>query len=238
MSWAVLGDSGPSGSPRRPRVTNLNKKNVDLVWGKNHMKEIKIPSIIDDYNHWMLVVDKIDQYITYYQPQLRVQRYWMEIFFHCLDILRVHAYLVYHNMTTNDNNNLNKLTHKMFICEFISALLGRAASKIHGKTRKAGAKSGPLTSPISKKRRINQNHPELPPERLNGNRGEHVIAMDPERKQRACRYCSFLRDTDKINGKRKLHVVRNVMRICVACNVNLCNAHFDKYPYKYGNGCL
>jgi len=164
---------------RCPRVTSLIKKHVMEVWGDNHTREIKIPSVIDDYNHWMLGVDKSDQFIAYYRPQLRVRRYWMAIFFHCLDIIRINAFIVYRFTLNLYVSNQPTLTHKMFLCEFISSLLGRAASKIHGRTRKAGAKSRPLLSPVSKKPRMSQNNPELPPERWNGKLEEHVVGMDP-----------------------------------------------------------
>ena len=46
---------------KRPRITDKNKGHVRLVWGENHIVNIKIPFSIDDYNHWMLEVDLVDQ---------------------------------------------------------------------------------------------------------------------------------------------------------------------------------
>ena len=55
---------------RRPRATATNQNHVNRVWGRNAVKEIEIPKVIDNYNHWMLGVDKSDQYIAYYRPAI------------------------------------------------------------------------------------------------------------------------------------------------------------------------
>ena len=53
-------------SQKRPRINNTNKGHVQLVWGENHTVNIKIPLLIDDYNHWILGVDLTNQIIVYY----------------------------------------------------------------------------------------------------------------------------------------------------------------------------
>ena len=55
---------------KRPRPTATNRNHIRTVWGDNHTRDVFIPGIIDDYNHWMLGVDKSDQYIAYYRPNL------------------------------------------------------------------------------------------------------------------------------------------------------------------------
>ena len=74
--------------------------------------------MIDDYNHWMLGVDKSDQLIAYYRPALRVRRYWMAMMFHGLDIIRVNSYIVHKNKMQDE-----ALTHKDYTCELIAARL-------------------------------------------------------------------------------------------------------------------
>ena len=54
-----------------------------------------IPQIINDYNHWMLGVDVVDQLIAYYRPKIWCRHTWVPIFLHCLDILRVILYVLY-----------------------------------------------------------------------------------------------------------------------------------------------
>ena len=38
---------------KKPRVTTINRGNIQRVWGDDYIKEVFIPTIIDDYNHWM-----------------------------------------------------------------------------------------------------------------------------------------------------------------------------------------
>ena len=59
---------------RKPRLNEFNKKHVRLIWGDEHRKELEIPQIINDYNHWMLGVDVVDQLIAYYRPKIRCRR--------------------------------------------------------------------------------------------------------------------------------------------------------------------
>ena len=59
------------------------------------MREIKIPKVIDDYNHWMGGVDKADQLISSYRPNVRCRRVWMPMIFHAMDVLRINAYIVH-----------------------------------------------------------------------------------------------------------------------------------------------
>ena len=66
---------------RKPRVNEFNRKHVQLIWGNDHRKELTIPQIVNDYNHWMLGVDMVDQLIAYYRPKIRCKRTWMPIFF-------------------------------------------------------------------------------------------------------------------------------------------------------------
>ena len=51
---------------KRPCKTGRNKNHVDQVWGDEPVKEIDIPTLINDYNHWMGGVDLYNQQISYY----------------------------------------------------------------------------------------------------------------------------------------------------------------------------
>ena len=50
------------------------------MWGDEHTATVKIPQIVNDYNHWMLGVDVVDQLIAYYRPKICCQRIWMLFF--------------------------------------------------------------------------------------------------------------------------------------------------------------
>ena len=80
---------------QKPRTTTTNWNHVNVVWGSNPMRAIEIPKVINNYNHWMLGVDKSNQFIAYHCPTVCARRYWMAMMFHGLDILRVNLYIVY-----------------------------------------------------------------------------------------------------------------------------------------------
>ena len=41
-----------------PKINQYNKNHMELVWGTEYEKSISIPRAIDDYNHWMLGIDR------------------------------------------------------------------------------------------------------------------------------------------------------------------------------------
>ena len=74
-------------SRKKPRINEFNRKYFCLVWGDEHIVPIKIPSLINDYNHWILGVDLVDQLIAYYQPKISCQQTWIPLLLDCLDII-------------------------------------------------------------------------------------------------------------------------------------------------------
>ena len=51
---------------KKPRINKFNRKHIHLVWGDDHVVTVKIPQIINNYNHWMLDVNLVDQLIACY----------------------------------------------------------------------------------------------------------------------------------------------------------------------------
>ena len=95
---------------KRPRVTQNNRNHVKEIWGDKGATDIKIPTLIDDYNHWMGGVDVADQQISYYHPsKLVCYRNWIPIFIQLLSIIRNNAYIVHCSNMEKDT-----LTHKEF----------------------------------------------------------------------------------------------------------------------------
>ena len=105
---------------KRPRKTPKNERHVDIVWGKNGSAKINIPTLIDDYNHWMGGVDLADQRIAYYHPNTRALRTWVPMFMQILSLVRNNSYLVYRT------NNPKPMSHKKFTLELINVLLQEA----------------------------------------------------------------------------------------------------------------
>ena len=110
---------------KKPRISEFNRKHICLVWGDDHVVSIKIPTLINDYNMWMLGVDLVDQLIAYYRLKNCCQRTWMPLLLHCLDIIRVNSYVLYketsylHPLVDNDKID----SHKQFLIEFTNSLI-------------------------------------------------------------------------------------------------------------------
>ena len=115
---------------RSPSVNIINRESVKKIWGDQGEKEIQIPGVIDDYNYNMLGVDKLDQFIAYYRPDMRCRCYWMDLFFHCLDIIRINTYIIF-----NNSGMVSNMSHKRYLEDWIGELLGRATSIQYGWTR-------------------------------------------------------------------------------------------------------
>ena len=173
---------------RRPRENPVNKNHIRMVWGELPVIPVSIPRIVDDYNHWMGGVDKADQLIAYYRHNLRCRRNWMPIFFHCLDIIRINAFIIAKSRDP-------KQVHKSFLVDWVEAINKRADAIEYGNTHQAiAALKTPPSSSTGKRRRSRMSHtnPELPLYRLYGSRQDHVVSIG--KVQRNCTYCAFLHD--------------------------------------------
>jgi hypothetical protein len=209
---------------KKPRVTATNRNNLTPVWGTEFVRSIKIPGMIDDYNHWMIAVDKSDQLISYYRADLRCRRTWMPLMLHCLDVVRVNALAIARKADGTVN-------HKDFIVSLVEALLQRAAASQEQSTRSRRFTSqSPRAASAQKKRRTSHTNPKLPEHRLNGAKEDHIAGID-KNKQRACIYCSYLAQLSVSAGvpKDDLPKVRRVSRYCIACRDYMCKDHFTVF---------
>ena len=106
---------------KRPRVNATNKKHVNKVWGNHYSTTIEIPKVINDYNNWMLGVDRADQLISNYRHQLRSRRIWMPLFFHSLDLIRINSWIAF-----NECNPGKEIDQKDYVMAMVQTLLEHA----------------------------------------------------------------------------------------------------------------
>ena len=107
---------------KRPRITNKNRNHVGDVWGDNGCVEVFIPTLIDNYNHWMGGVDLSDQRIAYYHPDMRCYRNWIPMFIQILSMVRNNSYLVY-----CDHYKSKAMSHKSFTLKMIDELMSESS---------------------------------------------------------------------------------------------------------------
>ncbi|KAI3655419.1 hypothetical protein MP638_001428, partial [Amoeboaphelidium occidentale] len=81
--------------PRKhPRDNSNNSATRNDLFGENAVLPLKIPKIINDYNHNMNGVDIADQMRSNYATQRTHYRTWVPLFYCCLDTAIVNAYMI------------------------------------------------------------------------------------------------------------------------------------------------
>ena len=66
-------------------------------WSKTEKKyvEINCPTVVQDYNKNMGGVDLSDMLISLYRTPIRIKQWYLKMLFHCVDISKVNAWLLY-----------------------------------------------------------------------------------------------------------------------------------------------
>ncbi|XP_065662880.1 piggyBac transposable element-derived protein 3-like [Hydra vulgaris] len=66
-------------------------------WDRKDKKYIEIdcPSTVQEYNKSMGGVDLADMLISLFRTTIKTRRWYLKVFFHCLDIAKVNGWLVY-----------------------------------------------------------------------------------------------------------------------------------------------
>ena len=231
-------DEAVSRARKKPRINEFNRKNIRLVWGDDHTANVKIPSIVNDYNHWMLGVDVVDQLIAYYRPKIRCRRTWMPIFLQCLCVLRVNSYVLYKE-TSRDHPEVDDKeikSHKSFLIEFINVLIRRAiaettTTRTTVPSAATSTRSTPTDSPIIHKDKTgNLRYCRTKPslcifDHLRYLPGKHKLVVG---RQQKCKYCQYLVLLAK-NNKQAPPIEARPYKQCNICKLSLCDKHFDQF---------
>ena len=53
------------------------------------------PTVVADYNQFMLGVDKLDQLMAYYSFLHKSVKWWRKIFFWLLEVMVINSYIIY-----------------------------------------------------------------------------------------------------------------------------------------------
>jgi Transposase IS4 len=189
---------------RRPRETSSNSNTVRQVFGNAPRKELAIPKVIDDYNHYMGGVDIADQLRGYYNCQLTVRRTWFPLLFWLLDTVLVNCSILYHKATDEDVKN------KVFRINLAWDLIKSTLNDM-SKVETRGQSSVAQCQKQLKAAYVTKTF-ELPVARLLP--GDHF----PEwREQRAvCIYCQYLAKSNSKSSKNESQLW------CIKCDVPLC----------------
>ena len=91
------------------------------------MPSKKKPVVVDDYNHKMIGVDKLDQMMSYYSFKRKSVKWWRKVFFW---VMFENLYILYKNNTRSPR----KLTSREFRWEIVVSLCSDMPAR-HGSTR-------------------------------------------------------------------------------------------------------
>lgn len=150
-------------------------------------KEIQCPRIIKEYNGGMGGVDLADMLIALYRIAVKTHRWYIKVFWHCVDICKVNAWLLYRR----DCNLLEIPKRKQqsllqFSCQISEGLI---------KVNKASTNAGTPGRPRKRKSNDsattdNRGRKPVQPEPTSCSRLDQVGHWPvPEKKRGRCRHC-------------------------------------------------
>ena len=122
-------------------------------WNRAQKKyvEIRCPTTIKEYNKAMGRVDLVDMLISLYRTRIKTRRWYLMVLFHCLDIAKVNAWLLYRRYAEQMNvPRKQQLMLLKFITNIADSLVkGGKVPTSAGRPRKRRATDTP--SPIARK---------------------------------------------------------------------------------------
>ena len=120
-------------------------------WDKNQQKKVDIncPNTVKEYNESMGGVDLADMLISLYRTNIKTRRWYLKVLFHCVDISKVNAWLLYRryaNQLKVPENQQTKLLE--FICTIAESLVrsGKTTKDV-GRPKKRRASDTPSPAP-------------------------------------------------------------------------------------------
>lgn len=75
----------------------------DEGMGDEYVEGVEISLTINDYNYYMLGVDKSDQLVAYYRPILQFRRTWMPMMLQASNLTWSNAYVSYYTLKGGDS---------------------------------------------------------------------------------------------------------------------------------------
>lgn len=131
---------------KRDIIMLSTRHNADCkaVVSKNRRKTQPKPSCVAEYNQHMDGIDTADQMTSYYSSPRKSLRWYMKVFFHCLDLCAWNANVLY-------NLEHQKMTYLNFRDSVVSDLIGLNPKVTHSisdsrVSLSPSASSSPLTS--------------------------------------------------------------------------------------------
>lgn len=163
-------------------------------------ESVPCPDSIRDYNLYMGGVDRFDQLLSTYNISWKSRRWWLKLFYYCIDASIVNSYILYKDTVSKCMSGTKPLSHMKYRSQLATEMIGSFSARIKkapviqiGRGRKGNAPDGRAT--VANTIRLT-------------NVGQHLPAKGPT--FRRCAHCSTTK-------KQKRSTT-----VCVRCNVALC----------------
>ena len=108
---------------KRPSKTSTNAGIIRPIFEDDALKNLPIPSFINDYNHFMGGVDLANKYREVYELHRPTLRSWWPLFFWLIDVICVNAYRLYVLHTKEHSPGIPYKSHYQFRMELYIKLL-------------------------------------------------------------------------------------------------------------------
>ena len=173
--------------------------------------EINCPTVVHEYNKNMGGVDLSDMLIALYRTQIKIKRWYLKVLFHCVDIAKVNAWLLYRRHCEQLGTPKRR---QLSLLKFTIAI---ASALIHSRTLVSGV-GRPLKRKSSGGYGSNSKKVPTAPSPIDDIRFDHVSHW-PEYKpdKRKCKLCKI--------GQSRVY--------CIKCKVCLCLSNERNCFLKY-----
>jgi hypothetical protein len=193
---------------RRPGEKSTSASTTRPVFGDKPTKILPIPTIIDDYNHFMGGVDIANQLCAEYRIQRPTYRSWWPLFYWILDTAIVNAYKI--QCEVFEQQGLPKKSQFDFREQLYEELFDQYSTP-------------PPTAPPTKKRKRRASDIDLPTCRTDASR-DHTPIL--KRQNARCTWCLY----SNLRSGGKASKAYNTAWRCLSCEAPLC-------PGKSGRSC-
>ncbi len=92
-----------------------------LHTGQPHVQPKEKPKVVEDYNQYILGVDKLDQLASYYSFLHKSVKWWRKVFFWCVEVTVVNSYIIYKEQAQKREERVTShLGYRRQLIEFLS----------------------------------------------------------------------------------------------------------------------
>jgi len=191
-----------------PETTNKIKR-----WDRQSRSYVQIdcPTVVEEYNKYMGGVDLADMLISLYRTTIKTKRWYLKVLFHCVDIAKVNAWLVYRRHCDQSNvPKKSQLSLLKFTMSIASALTTAHTSQIRPVGRPSRSSTG--ETPPARKRKLPS---AAPVDNVRYDKCDHWPEF--REKKNKCRHCK--------TGTGRVY--------CKKCNFCLCMSNARNCFYEF-----